>query len=300
MLSMIDYCVLGFYFVFMATLGLVFRRFSKDIADYFQGGGKMLWWMTGASALMGSISAWSLTGAASLIYESGTLVLMLYGANLVGLAIVFFVTSYRFRQMRVITYGDAIRRRFGVATEQFYVWLQVPVSLVLSSFTLYALGVFLAAVFKTDIGITILVVGVVVLTLAVLGGAWSVVAGDFLQMLMMFVVLGMTAFFVLRLPEIGGLAGLWAKAPARHFDWTATLHPKVLCVWCPMMFLNQLTAFNNMAEGAAKFLLVKDGRQARWAAAMMFACLAVFVVLLMIPRSPRRLCCRIWAPPSRV
>jgi Na+/proline symporter len=283
MLTTIDYCVLGFYFVFMAALGLVFRRFSKDIADYFQGGGKMLWWMTGASALMGSISAWSLTGAASLIYESGTLVLMLYGSNLVALAIVYAFTCYRFRQMRVITYGDAIRRRFGPATEQFYVWLQVPVSLVLSSFTLYALGIFLAAVFQTDVGFTIVVVGSVVVTLAVLGGAWSVAAGDFLQMLMMFVVLGMTTFFVLSMPGIGGLSGLLSKLPDRHWDWTATFDPKVLWVWCPMMFLNQLTAFNNMAEGSAKFLFVKDGRHARFAAAMMFGCLLVFVVLLMIP-----------------
>lgn len=283
MLTIIDYSVLGFYFVFMAGLGLVFRRFSHDIADYFQGGGKMLWWMTGASALMSSISAWSLTGAAALIYESGTLVLMLFGANLVSLAFVYFLTCHRFRQMRVITYGDAIRRRFGPATEQFYVGLQVPVSLVLSSFTLYALGVFLAAVFKTDIGTTILVVGCVVVMLAVLGGAWSVVAGDFVQMLMMFVALVMTSLFVLRLPEIGGLSGLLAKVPARHFDWTATLDPKVLWVWCPMMFLNQLTSFNNMAEGSAKFLLVKDGKQARRAAAMMFTGMAVLIVLIMIP-----------------
>ena len=47
MLSHYDLLVIGFYFLFMAMIGFVCRRFVGNTSDYFRGGGKMLWWMTG-------------------------------------------------------------------------------------------------------------------------------------------------------------------------------------------------------------------------------------------------------------
>ena len=59
MLSIYDHAVIGFYFVFMAVIGWVCRRFIGNTSDYFRGGGQMLWWMAGASAFMVSFSAWT-------------------------------------------------------------------------------------------------------------------------------------------------------------------------------------------------------------------------------------------------
>ena len=36
----------------MASLGVVFRKFSKSSSDYFRGGGNVLWWLVGATAFM--------------------------------------------------------------------------------------------------------------------------------------------------------------------------------------------------------------------------------------------------------
>ncbi len=70
-----DYIIIGFYLVFMLAIGLVFRRMSKNTSDYFRAGGAMPWWLTGASAWIFSFSAWTFTGAAGKVYESGPLVL---------------------------------------------------------------------------------------------------------------------------------------------------------------------------------------------------------------------------------
>lgn len=283
MITSTDYVVIGFYFAFMLVIGLVFRKFSHDISDFFRGGGTMLWWMTGASALMTQMSAWSFTGAAGAIYEMGTLIVCLYISNAISLIFVYFFSCRRFRQMRVVTYGEAVRRRFGGATEQFYVWLLVPVSLVGAGISLNAVSVFLASVFHLDVITTTLVVGTVVVVVAMLAGAWSVVAGDCLQLVLMLTVMGLAIFFTLRLPEIGGISGLINKVPATHFHWGKIMRPEVIGVWVVAIFVNQFCTFNNMAEGAARFLNVKDGIHARRACLAMIICFVLIPLLLLIP-----------------
>src|SRR5688572_16858772 len=84
MLSHYDYLVIGFYFAFMAMIGIVCRKFIGNTSDYFRGGGKMLWWMAGSSAFMVSFSAWTFTGAASKAYEDGPVIMVLFFANALG------------------------------------------------------------------------------------------------------------------------------------------------------------------------------------------------------------------------
>jgi len=81
MLTVYDYSVIAFYFAFMAFIGFVFRKYSKNDSDYFRGGAMMLWWMVGASAFMTQFSAWTFTGAASKAYQNGTLVAVIFFAN---------------------------------------------------------------------------------------------------------------------------------------------------------------------------------------------------------------------------
>src|SRR2546421_4080499 len=71
MLSIADYAVLAFYFVFMMSMGWVFKRFIKNTSDYFRSGGEMLWWIVGAGAFMTNFSAVSFTGMAGKAYPGG-------------------------------------------------------------------------------------------------------------------------------------------------------------------------------------------------------------------------------------
>src|SRR3954451_13078194 len=126
MVTPYDYGIIGFYFLFILGVGLVFRRQSKNTSDYFRAGGAMPWWITGASAWIAGFSAWTFTGAAGKVYETGLLVLVLYYANLLGLVIVYAYTCVHFRRMQIVTWMEAVRQRFGPATEQIYTWLKLP------------------------------------------------------------------------------------------------------------------------------------------------------------------------------
>ena len=126
MISIYDYISIGFYFIFVVTVGVVFSRRNKNTSDYFRGGGIMPWWMAGVSAWMASFSAWTFTGAAGKIYQNGPFVLLLYYSSIAAFVIIMAFTCYRFRRMRTVTPMEAIRARYGAATQQFVTWLRLP------------------------------------------------------------------------------------------------------------------------------------------------------------------------------
>lgn len=95
---MLDVIVVIVYFLFLMVIGWLFRTFSKDTNDYFKGGGKMLWWMVGATAFMTQFSAWSFTGAAGKAFTDGLSVMVVFlGMQLVILPTICFSQQKRVR-----------------------------------------------------------------------------------------------------------------------------------------------------------------------------------------------------------
>jgi len=184
-----EYIVIGGYFLLIASIGFAFKGMAKrSTSDYFRGGGRMLWWMVGSTAFMAQFSAWTFTGAAGKAFADGFAVCLVFLANTFSYFCGWLYFSHRFRQMRVDTPTEAIRRRFGHQNESFFSWALIVFSLINAGIWLNALGVFTSAVFAADISITIVVTGLTVLFVSVISGAWGVVASDFLQTLVVAVV----------------------------------------------------------------------------------------------------------------
>lgn len=255
-----DYAVLVFYFAYMVAISWVFRRFVTNVSDYFRGGGKAVWWMVGGSAFMVQFSAWTFTGAASKAYSDGWPIAVIYFGNALGFVLSALHFAPRFRQLRVVTGMEAIRQRFGRASEQFFTWLQLPFGLLQAGIWLNSLAVFFAAVFQIDLTLTIAVTGVVVLVMALVGGSWAVLASDFIQVLILMPVC--LAVTVLAVIKIGGPASFLAQVPARHLDLGQVFTADFLGLWCVAMLLKQLHTTNNLGD-ANRYLCVKDGTHAR-------------------------------------
>src|ERR1700751_1818961 len=164
-MSVPDYVVLVFYLRFMLTISWVFRRFVANVSDYFRGGGKALWWMVGGSAFMMSFSAWTLTGAAGQADSNGWPIIAIYVANSLGFLINALHFAPKFRQMRVVTGIEAVRQRFSRANEQVFTWLQLPLGTLQATLHLNAVAVFFSAVFGFDLSLTIVALGLMVLTI---------------------------------------------------------------------------------------------------------------------------------------
>ncbi len=281
-----DYAVLIFYFGFMVAISWVFRRFVTNVSDYFRGGGKAVWWMVGGSAFMVAFSAWTFTGAAGKAYTDGWPIVVIFVGNAVG----FFVNALhfapRFRQLRVVTAVEAIRQRFGRVSEQVFTWLQIPLGTLQAGVWLNALGVFFSAVFGLDLTLTIIVTGVIVLLMALVGGSWAVLASDFIQVLILMPVC--LAVTVLALARVGGVGEFLQKLPATHLDLSQVFSHEFLGLWCLAMLLKQLNSTNNLAD-SGRYLCVKDGRHARWAAFLGAALFLAGIVIWFVPPMAARI-----------
>jgi Na+/proline symporter len=262
MITYYDYGIIAFYLVFMLAIGLVFRRMSKDTSDYFRAGGAMPWWLTGVSAWVFSFSAWTFTGAAGKVYESGLLVLCVFYATILALLFAITFTCLRFRRMRVITWMEAVRLRYGPFNEQFYTWVKLPLQLLFAGVGLNAIGVFMSAIFKIDMNYMLTILGIVVTLVAFAGGSWAVLASDFVQAFLIITITLCTAIMTLARPEIGGVGGLLAKVPSAHLHWSELARPEIIFIWVLGTLWLKFSDENNM-ERAGMYLMTRSDRDAR-------------------------------------
>ncbi len=282
-MSVYDYIVIGVYLVFMLSLGPIYKSFSKTASDFFRGGGGMLWWVVGASAFMTQFSAWSFTGGAAKAYETGTFFLILFVCNTASALVTLFFTAHRFRQMRVISAVEAIRHRFGDASEQIFTWLPLLFTILFGGVSLYTISVFMSGVFGANMLLIILILGIVMIGMTLLGGSWAATAGDFVQMLVVLTITIIMAALTLGHEQIGGVSGLIAKMPEKHLDWTLFARPKIIFLFFSMLMVNQIIQGNNMQIGAARYLFVKDGKDARKSAVVSVLGFIFLPIIWIIP-----------------
>lgn len=262
MLTFFDYNVVVFYLLFLIGIGWFFRRAGKDSSEYFRGGGKMAWWMVGASGFMSAFSAWTFTGAAGLAYEYGLVVLVLFWGNGLGFLLNWGYFARLSRNTRAVTALEAVRRRLGPANEQTFTWLQVPFQVLQAGIWLYGLAIFCTPVFGLDIHLTIIVCGIVVVFVAAAGGSWAVVAGDFIQALVLVPITIVAAFTAIRFA--GGFDTFAATLPEAHWELSRAavgFGPW----WILAVALEKITHINGL-HNSSRYLCAINGQEAKKAA----------------------------------
>ncbi|GEA60767.1 transporter [Vibrio comitans NBRC 102076] len=258
----------------------MFRKFTTSTSDYFRGGGKMLWWMVGATAFMTQFSAWTFTGAAGRAFEDGFVVVILFLANAFGYFCNYLYFAPKFRQLRVVTAIDAVRIRFGKTSEQFFTWAGLPDSMISSGIWLNGLAIFVAAVFNIPMEATIVVTGIVLMLMAVTGGSWAVVASDFMQMLVIMAVTitcAIAAYFY-----GGGIGNIVSNFEGEFFVGNNLNYMSIFILWVVFIFIKQFGVMNNSIN-AYRYLCAKDSHNARKAAGLACALMLIGPVIWFLP-----------------
>lgn len=276
-----DYMVIGFYLVFMFLLGPIYKNFSKTSSDFFRGGGGMLWWVVGSSAFMNTFTAWAFTGGAAKAYETGTFFLLLFACNLVAMLFCYLFVVAKYRQMRIITVMEGVRKRFGKTSEQSLTWLLILTQVLFGGLALYTVAVFMASVFGVEMWLLIIGLGTTITLMTVLGGSWSATAGDFVQMMVVVVIT--VTMGILTLVKVGGVGGFLEKIPKHHLDWTLFDRPGVIIFYFITLSINQLIQMNSLIEGAARYIFVKDARDAKKAIFIQMIGVTVLSLIWIVP-----------------
>jgi len=182
--------------------------------------------------------------------------------------------------MRVDTPTEAVRRRFGSGNELFFSCALIIFTLLNAGIWLNALAVFSSAVFEADIVMTIIVIGLAVVFVSVLAGAWGVVASDFVQTLVVATV--SVACAVVALVKVGGPVNLVTNFPS-DFIMGPNMNYGLLLVGTFVFFLaKQLVTIMNMHD-SFRFLNAKDSANARKAALLAMCLMGVGSIIWFIP-----------------
>ena len=283
MLEHWDYVVIVFYLVFTMSIGMVCRRVARNSSDFFRGGGNMLWWMTGMSGIASGLSAWTFTAAASRVYEMGFLMVILYWLWVPAYLLLYFYLASRFRQMRVITVADAIKRRFGRITEQFWVWVQVPCNMMIAAMWLMTVSIFISAAVGIPLNLCILVLGAAVTCVSIGAGTWSVIASDFLQITIILTCSITVLIRSLCLPEVGGISGFFDKIPEPFTKFSLAEAPSVWITFLLMSAVMRMMQATDLSQEGFRFLTSKDGDQAKKASLLMIVGFVVVPLIAFVP-----------------
>ena len=269
-ISNIEYLVIVGYLILIVFVGIIFKKFSSNTDDYFKSGTKGSWWLVGTSAFMSAFSAWTFTGAAGVAFESGFSVMIIFLGNAFGFFLNFVFLGPWLRQMRVTTFPEAISKRFGETTRNFYALFEVPIRTLYAAMALYGLGIFCSAVFGYNIYHVIILSGIIVLFYSATGGRWAVMATDFLQGLILIPLTIIIAW--LCVSQLGGIDSMFEQIEAQglteEFSMinSATLFGGAYTWgWASAMVTKGFFVFNSMYAGP-RYFSVKDGREARKAA----------------------------------
>jgi len=54
--NVVDYCVIAGYLLMLTGTGLYVTKFNRNADDFFKGGGKIPWWISGLSTFVAGFS----------------------------------------------------------------------------------------------------------------------------------------------------------------------------------------------------------------------------------------------------
>ncbi|MBI4578175.1 MAG: hypothetical protein HY718_00640 [Planctomycetes bacterium] len=214
-----DYFILAAYFVLMVAIGAYFYRFMRGMKDYFSGGNRVPWWLSGISFYMTSFSAFAFIFYSSLAYKYGwvgvTLFWMMVPATMVS--VIFFAT--RWRRARIDSPVEFLELRYSAGVRQLFAWHGIPVRVIDDSLKLIATGTFLSVGLGMEMKTSMLAAGLIMLSYTLMGGLWAVAVTDFVQFIVL--TLAIAVVLPLSIAEAGGFVAILRNSPEGFFHLTA-------------------------------------------------------------------------------
>ena len=217
-LSALDWTIVGAYFALSLIIGLwVSRQAGTDTKSFFLAGRNMPWWLLGVSMVATTFSTDTPNLVTDLVRQNGVSGNWAWWAFLLTGMLTVFVYAKLWRRSGVLTDIEFYELRYsGKAAAFLRGFRALYLGLVFNVLVMGAVS--LAAVKFGEIvlglpgWVTLTIACSITLAYSTLGGLKAVIITDFVQFILAMVgsLLGM--FYILGLPEIGGLSNLISHA----------------------------------------------------------------------------------------
>ncbi|MEU1351371.1 sodium:solute symporter family protein [Streptomyces sp. NPDC005776] len=219
----LDWAALGGYFLVLLLIGLWSHKRVGDVSDYFTGGGRMPWWLSGISHHMSGYSAAVFVAYAAIAYSYGiTVYVWAFLPLALGTGVGAWLFAPRWNRLRqryaVASPLEYLAKRYNVPTQQALAWSGA----LLKVFDVAAKWASVAILLNVFTGMSmtagILITGVVTLLYCTVGGLWADALTDFGQFVIQgFAALAMVWVVLDRLGDgVSGLGTIWHRLPEGH------------------------------------------------------------------------------------
>ena len=218
--NILDFAVVAAYLLMLSGVGIYLSRFNKTVDDFFKGGGKIPWWISGISTFVAGFSAFMFVAAAGYTYKNGMGAVVLFTSAFWAYWLGYFVYAAKWRRSRLSSPMEFLTRRFSQGTTYYYTLLSIVPAIMGLGLNIYILCIFIS----TSLGITeltfnlgfasvsglefsMIITGLVMLIYTSAGGLWAVVITDVLQFFIILIV--SVLIFPLAFMALGGTGGFF-------------------------------------------------------------------------------------------
>jgi len=211
--GVVDYALLGVYFVVVLGVGFAAKRYIKSSLDYFLAGRSLPAWITGLAFISANLGATEILGMGANGAQYGVATVNYYWVGAVPAMVFLGIVMMPFYYgSKVRSVPEYLRRRFNDATHKFNAITFAIATILIAGVNLFALALVLQLLLGWPILLGITVAAVVVLSYILLGGLSSAIYNEVLQFFVIMVALIPIA--IVGLIKVGGWSGL--KTAVEH------------------------------------------------------------------------------------
>ncbi|WP_224387964.1 sodium:solute symporter family protein [Pseudonocardia sp. ICBG1293] len=286
-MAVLDWVMIGGYFVLMIVVGVWAKNRVHDSGDFFTAGGRMPWWLSGISHHMSGYSSAVFVGYAAIAYDAG---FVLYVWWALGITVAMVIGSFLFaprwprlrRRLGIISPLEYLRIRYDLRTQQLLAWSGTLLKVFDVGAKWTAMGILLNVFAGVPMLWGILLTGGVTLVYCTVGGIWADALTDLGQFLIQLV-----AGIVLFVAVLGALDGLpsvwtmWEDLP----EGNASLFNNEYTGLFVMVYLliNTLSYNGGTWNLAQRFIASPTGSTARRAALLSAGLYLVWPLVMFFP-----------------
>lgn len=286
-MGVLDWLVIGGYFVVMVAIGIWAKSRNHDSRDFFTAGGKMPWWLSGISHHMSGYSSAVFVGYAAIAYTEG-FVLYVWWAFGIAFAMVIgaFVFAPRWPRLRqrlgIISPLEYLKVRYNLPTQQLLAWSGTALKVFDVGAKWTATALLLNVFTGMPLAGGVLLTGGVTLIYSTIGGLWADALTDMGQFIIQFAA-GIV-LFVAVLTALDGVPTIWTmwdKLPEGHADLFNGQYTLLFVM--VYLLINTLSYNGGTWNLAQRFIASPTGSTARRAALLSAGLYLIWPLIMLFP-----------------
>jgi SSS family solute:Na+ symporter len=209
-LALIDYAIIGIYFLFVIGIGFLLKKRIKTGNDFLMSGRNIPLWITSLAFISANLGAQEVLGMAANGAKYGLYTAHFYwlGAVFAMLFLGIFMMPFYYGS-KARSVPEFLKLRFDEKTRTFNALTFAVMTIFSSGISLYALAMLMNAVLGWDFSVSIWMAAGIVLIYTFLGGLTSAVYNEVLQFFL--IVLGIAPLVYIGFNQAGGIDGILAN-----------------------------------------------------------------------------------------